>query len=44
MATIVNMIEEVPMLAVVRFTVELTWGDVGLEVANPEVTCFCLKA
>jgi translation initiation factor 3 subunit M len=44
MATIVNMTEEEPMLVVVRFTAELTWSHTGPEVADFEVTHFCLKA
>jgi hypothetical protein len=43
MVTIVNTTEEEPMLAMVRFTAELTWADAG-QVVDLEVTCVCLEA
>jgi translation initiation factor 3 subunit M len=44
MATIVNTTEEEPMLAVVRFTAELSWADAGPEVVEAEVGRLCLEA
>ena len=44
MATIVNTMEEEPMLAVVRSTAELAWADGGAEVADPEVARLCAEA
>uniref|UniRef100_A0A8R7QCM8 Uncharacterized protein n=1 Tax=Triticum urartu TaxID=4572 RepID=A0A8R7QCM8_TRIUA len=44
MATIVNTMEEEPMLAVVRSTAQLAWADAGAEVADPEVARLCAEA
>ncbi|KAM0937501.1 putative proteasome component (PCI) domain, winged helix DNA-binding domain superfamily [Dioscorea sansibarensis] len=44
MATVVPTSDEDPVLAVVRFTSELSWADAGPEVAEPEVTGLCMEA
>uniref|UniRef100_A0A8R7RET0 Uncharacterized protein n=1 Tax=Triticum urartu TaxID=4572 RepID=A0A8R7RET0_TRIUA len=44
MATIVNTMEEEPMLAVVRSIAQLAWADAGAEVADPEVARPCAEA
>lgn len=44
MATIVQTMEEDPLLSVVRFTAELAWSDAGPEVAEPQVNRLYLEA
>lgn len=44
MATVVPTSDEDPVLAVVRFTSELSWADAGPEVAEPQVTRLCMEA
>ncbi|KAG6530628.1 hypothetical protein ZIOFF_012869 [Zingiber officinale] len=44
MSTFVPTSEEDPVLAVVRFTSELSWADAGPEVADTQVSGLCMEA
>ncbi|KAL4579534.1 hypothetical protein LXL04_015684 [Taraxacum kok-saghyz] len=44
MTTAMPTSEEDPILSVVRFTAEMSWAEVGPEVAEPRVTSLCLEA
>ncbi|KAL8528484.1 hypothetical protein ACS0TY_006056 [Phlomoides rotata] len=44
MTTVVPTSDEDPTLSVVRFTAELSWADMGPEVAEEQVNSLCLQA